>query len=153
MNTPNRTIVLARVLVGILFLILGYYKISSPAFAHEIFPKYLQSFIGVEAVPLCGRFLARFVMPHAEFLGYAVGAFELIIGALLLLGFWVRPVSVAGMLYMFNLILATWHGGGQGPVWHYVANQLDHVPLLLLFAIFFTTSAGEVWGIDGARSS
>jgi len=149
----NRTIALARILTGIIFLFLGEFKVASPAFAHGGFQKYLQSFIGVEAVSFYGRFLARFVMPHAEFLGYTVGVLELVIGAFLVLGLWVRPVSVVGMLYMLNLTLATWYGGGQGPMWHYVANQLDHIPLLLLFAVFFTTYAGEVWGLDGFRSS
>jgi hypothetical protein len=27
------------------------------------------------------------------------------------------------------------------------------LPLLLLFAIFFATRAGEVWGVDGLRRS
>jgi uncharacterized membrane protein YphA (DoxX/SURF4 family) len=153
MNTPNRTIALARILTGVMFLFLGEFKVASSAFAHGGFQKYLQSYIGVEAVPFYGRLLARFVMPHAVFFAYTVGVLELAIGASLLLGLWVRPFSVLGMLHMLNLTLATWHGAGQGPMWHYVANQLDHIPLLLLFAIFFTTYAGEVWGIDGLRGS
>ena len=149
----NRTIAFARILTGVMFLFLGEFKVASTAFAHGGFQKYLQSYIGVEAVSFYGRLLARFVMPHAVFFAYTVGALELVIGICLVLGFWVRPASVLGMLHMLNLILATWHGAGQGPPWHYVANQLDHIPLLLLFAVFFTTYAGEVWGIVGFRSS
>src|SRR5579859_678984 len=153
MNTTNRTIALARILTGIMFLFLGEFKIASPAFAHGGFQKYIQSYIGVEAVPFYGRLLARLVIPHSIVFAYVVGMVELAIGTSLVLGLWVRPVSGLGMLHMLNLTLATWHGGGQGPMWHYVANQLDHIPLLLLFAIFFTTYAGEVWGIDGLRGS
>src|SRR5260370_35274594 len=142
----NRTSALARILTGIIFLFLGEFKVASPAFAHGGFQKYLQSFIGVEAVPFYGPFLASLLMPHAEFLGYTIGVLELVIGAFLVLGLWVRPVSVVGMLYMLNLTLATWNGGGQGPMWHYVPKSLDPIPLLVLFAIFFTTYHGEVWG-------
>lgn len=149
----NRTIALARILTGIIFLFLGEFKVASSGFAHGLFEKYLQSYIGAQAVPFYGRLLARFVMPHPVFFGYTVGALELFIGICLLLGFWVRPASVLGMLHMLNLVLATWNPPAPAAPWHYVANQLDHVPLLLLFAIFFTTYAGEVWGIDGFRSS
>ena len=140
-------------LVGVMFLFLGEFKVASPAFAHGLFQKYLESYIGVQSLPFYGRLLARLVMPHAVFFGYTVGVLELAIGICLLLGFWVRPASVVGALHMLNLILATWNPPGGGPPWHYVANQLDHFPLLFLFAIFFTTYAGEVWGIDGFRTS
>src|SRR5260370_42525296 len=96
----NRTIALARILTGIIFLFLGEFKVASPAFAHGGFQKYLQSFIRVEGVPFYDRFLARLLMPHAELLVYTVGGVELVIDDFLGMGLGVRPVSVVGMLYM-----------------------------------------------------
>jgi uncharacterized membrane protein YphA (DoxX/SURF4 family) len=74
------------------------------------------------------------------------------IGVSLLLGIWVRLASVLGALYMLNLTLATWWEVGHGvPVWRYFGAELDHLPLLLLFVVFFASDAGREWGLDGLR--
>jgi len=89
-------------------------------------------------------------LPHAVFFGYLVGVVELFIGACLLLGIWVRPASLLGALHMLSLTLATWWEPGQGiSVWHYFGAELDHLPLLFLFLIFFVADAGQEWGLDG----
>jgi len=84
------------------------------------------------------------------FCGYLVGALEIFVGVCLLLGIWVRPASVLGALHMISLTLATWWGPGPGmPVWRYFGAELDHLPLLFLFIIFFVADAGQDWGLDG----
>jgi hypothetical protein len=50
---------------------------------------------------------------------------------------------------MLNLTLST--GWEPLPGWRYFGAELDTVPLLLLFIIFFATDAGTVWGLDGRR--
>ena len=96
--------------------------------------------------------LTGLVLPHAVVLGYLVGVVEAFIGICLLLGFWVRPASVVGALFMVNLTLATWLGPGHSaPFWRYFGAELDHLPLLLLFIIFFAADAGQAWGLDGRR--
>jgi hypothetical protein len=37
------------------------------------------------------------------------------------------------------------------PVWRYFGTELDHLPLLFLFIIFFVSDAGRQWGLDGRR--
>ena len=70
--------------------------------------------------------LSGIVLPHAVFFGYAVGVIELLIGISLLLGLWVRPASVFGILFLLNLTLASWWDAGHGvPVWHYFGARLD----------------------------
>ena len=97
-------------------------------------------------------FLSSLILPHAVFFGYLVGVMELFIGMSLLLGLWVRPASIVGILYMANLTLATWWAPGHGvPTWRYFGNELDHLPLLFLFMIFFVSDAGTTWGLDGLR--
>jgi len=66
-------------------------------------------------------------------------------------GFAVRPFSLVGALFMLNLTLATWRLPAGTPAWRYLGNELDHIPLLLLFLIFFAHGAGEVWGLDGKK--
>jgi hypothetical protein len=36
-------------------------------------------------------------------------------------------------------------------VWRYFGAELDHLPLLFLFIIFFVADAGKEWGLDGRR--
>jgi uncharacterized membrane protein YphA (DoxX/SURF4 family) len=87
------------------------------------------------------------------FFGYAVGLVELFIGISLLLGIYVRVASVLGILHMISLTLATWWEPGHGvPVWRYFGAELDHLPLLFLFLIFYAADAGQVWGVDEWRA-
>ena len=149
----NRTIALCRILTGIFFLFFGEYKVASGDFAHGGFQKYLAGYIGHDAVGFYRPVLSRFVLPHAVPLGYCVGIIELLIAVSLVLGWHVRLFSVIGVLYMINLALATWNAPGAGPVWRYFGNELDHLPLLFLFLIFFASRAGETWGMDGRWSA
>jgi len=139
-----------RMATAIFFLLFGQYKVFGTGFAHGGFQQYLQGFIQSGAVSFFRLFLADLVLPHAVFFGYMVGVVELFIGLSLLLGLWVRPASVLGALYMLSLTLSTWWEPGHGvPVWRYFGAELDHLPLLFLFIIFFVADAGREWGLDG----
>ena len=148
-----KTIAVVRIATSVFFLLFGQYKIFGSAFAHGGFQQYLQGFIETGAVGLYRPVLNNLVLPHAVFFGYMVGIVELFIGGCLLLGIWVRPASVVGILHMLSLTLATWWEPGHGiPVWRYFGAELDHLPLLLLFVIFFVADAGQVWGLDGRHT-
>jgi len=156
MATPSaglsKTIALVRMATGVFFILFGEYKLFGRGFAHGGFQEYLRGYIDGSAVSFYRPILAHLVLPYAVFLGYAVGAVEMFIGVSLLLGIWVRPASVLGGLFMLNLALATWWEPGHGvPVWRYFGNELDHLPLLFLFIIFFVSDAGRQWGLDGRR--
>lgn len=147
---PSRTIALTRMATSVFFLFFGEYKIFDPGFAHGGFQNYLHGYIASSAVGLYRPVLANVVLPHAVFFGYAVGVVELFIGLSLLFGIFVRIGSVLGMLHMISLTLATWWDPGHGvPTWRYFGAELDHLPLLLLFFIFYAADAGRVWGVDG----
>lgn len=148
----SRTIAGARIATSVFFLLFGEYKVAGPEFAHGGFQTYLQDFIANSAVSFYRPVLAELILPHAVFWGYVVGVGELLIGVSLLIGLWVRPASILGMLFLVNMVLSTWWGPGHGaPVWRYFGAELDHLPLLLLFIIFFAADAGRVWGLDGRR--
>jgi uncharacterized membrane protein YphA (DoxX/SURF4 family) len=147
-----KTIAGVRIATSVFFLLFGEYKLAGPGFAHGAFQGYLQDYIANGAVSFYRPVLSGLVLPHAVVLGYVVGVVESFIGLSLLLGLWVRPASVLGALYMLNFVFATWWGPGHGaPVWRYFGAELDHLPLLLLFIIFFAADAGKVWGVDGRR--
>ena len=149
-SSLSKTIAGVRIATSVFFLLFGEYKVVGPGFAHGGFQSYLQDYIANGAVSFYRPLLSGLVLPHAVFFGYAVGAVELMIGISFLLGLWVRPASVVAVLFLVNMLLATWWEAGHGvPLWRYFGAELDHLPLLLLCIIFFAADAGRVWGIDG----
>jgi uncharacterized membrane protein YphA (DoxX/SURF4 family) len=148
----SKTIAATRIAASVFFLLFGEYKVAAPAFAHGGFQSYLQDYIANGAVSLYRPLLSGLILPHAVFFGYVVGVVELLIGISFLLGLWVRPASVLAILFLLNMLLATWWEPGHAvPLWRYFGAELDHIPLLLLCIIFFAADAGRVWGLDGRR--
>jgi uncharacterized membrane protein YphA (DoxX/SURF4 family) len=141
---------LTRIVIGIFFLFFAQYKLASPDFAHTGYAKYVGGYIQSSAVSFYKPFLQKTV-EHAVASGYAVAITELLIGLSLVLGLRVRFFSIVGALFMFNLALCTWNAPGPGPKWRYLGNQLDNIPLMLFFLVFFFYRAGETWGLDGRR--
>jgi uncharacterized membrane protein YphA (DoxX/SURF4 family) len=152
-STLPKTIAGVRIATSVFFLLFGEYKIAGPGFAHGGFQTYLQDYIHSSSVGFYRPFLSEVMLPHAVFFGYFVGALELWIGLCLLLGLWVRPACVVGVLFLLNITLASWWEPGHGaPIWRYFGARLDTLPLLLLLLIFFAADAGSVWGLDGRRA-
>ena len=148
----QKTIAIVRILTSVFFLFFGQYKLFTYAFAHGGFEEYISSYVQTEAVDFYRGFLAAVVLPHPTLFAYVVGVVELGIGISLLLGLWVRPASIVGALHMASLTLATWWAPGHGVAfWRYFGAELDHLPLLFLFVIFFMAKSGETWGLDGMR--
>jgi uncharacterized membrane protein YphA (DoxX/SURF4 family) len=139
----SKVLVIARIATGAFFLLFGEYKVFGSAFAHAGFSHYLEGYIRQTAVGFYRPVLSHIVLPHVVFFGYLVGVAELFIGIGLISGICVRTASVLGTLHMLSLTLATWWEPGHGaPLWQYFGAELDHLPLLLLFLIFW--SAGPV---------
>ena len=148
-SVPLKTIAFARIATGFLFFLFGEYKVASPAFAHGDFQKYLQGYIQGEAVSFYRPFLQHIVLPHAVFFGYMVGVLELAVAVSLIAGLWVRGGSIVGVLFMLNLLLASWWSPGHGAAfWRYFGAELDTIPLIFLFLIFFAADAGQTWGYE-----
>jgi uncharacterized membrane protein YphA (DoxX/SURF4 family) len=150
--TLPRTIAGVRMATSVFFLLFGEYKLAGPGFAHGKFQEYLHDYITSTALGFYRPVLSGVVLPHAVFFGYMVGVVELLIGICLLLGLWVRPAAVVGILFLMNLTLAAWwEPGHDAPLWRYFGARLDTLPLMLLLIIFYAADAGRVWGLDGRR--
>ena len=145
-NGLKWTIALARVMVGIMFLLFGWYKVTSPAFAHGGIQQYFSRFLDHNMVVSFYRpFLEKVAVPHATLFGYGVGIGEMLIALSLLSGVLVRAAAVGGIFYMANFLLSEWNGpGAAAPVWQYFGAQLDHIGLLLLFVIFFADGGSKL---------
>ena len=147
-----KTIAGVRIAASVLFLLFGEYKLAGPAFAHGGFQQYLQSYIASDAVSFYRPVLSAFILPHAVFFGYFVGVLEFSIGLSLMFGLWVRPASILGFLFLLNLLFSSWWSPGHGAaIWRYFGAELDTLPLMMLFVIFYVADAGRVWGLDSRR--
>jgi len=147
-----KTIAVVRIATSVFFLLFGEYKVAGPGFAHGGFQNYLHDYIANTSVSFYRPILSGLVQPHAVFFGYFVGGLELFVGICLLLGLWVRPACIVGVLFLVNLTLAAWWDPGHGaPLWRYFGARLDTLPLMLLLILFFAADAGRVWGLDAFR--
>ncbi len=144
----RNTLAIVRIAFGVLFIDIGWYKISSVQFAKVDFPQFLYDTIGGSAIPWYGQFLTRFVLPYSTKWAVGIGFLELTIGVCLVLGALTRVVSIAGMIYMVNLALATWYQPAPGePLYHYPDEQLRHAIPFLIFLILAVGHAGENLGL------
>jgi thiosulfate dehydrogenase [quinone] large subunit len=137
----------ARIAVGIMFLFFAQYKLIHSEFAHGGYEEYVHSYVDQTAVGFYKPFL-NLTLRHPVISGYAVGIAELLVGLSMVLGLWVRVFSVVGGLFMLNLTLCTWQLPAGSAAWKYLGNQLENIPLLLLFVIFFAHQAGRTLGLD-----
>jgi uncharacterized membrane protein YphA (DoxX/SURF4 family) len=151
-GSSSTAMAVARIGVGIMFLFFAEYKLVSTEFAREGYSKWVTGFVQETAVSFYKPFL-QFTLHHAMFFAYAVAIIELLIGLSMVLGFRVRLFSIIGVFFMLQLVLSTWNLPGGTPAWRYLGNELEHIPLLLMFIIFYAHSAGESLGLDGGRAS
>lgn len=138
---------IARIVVGVMFIMFAQYKLLHSEFAHGGFQHYVSGWIDATAVTFYKPFL-RFTLKYPVAFGYTVGISEMLLGISMVLGFAVRPFSVLGALFMLNIALATWNLPAGTPAWRYLGNQLENIPLMLLFILFFVHGAGSTWGLD-----
>ena len=137
----------ARIVIGLMFIMFAQYKLIHTDFAREGYAKYVSGWVQETSVSFYKPVL-RQTLKHPKLFAYAVGVSEALIGISLVLGFLVRPFSILGALFMLNLLLATWNLPPGTPAWRYLGNQLENIPLLLLFVIFFVHNAGQTMGLD-----
>jgi uncharacterized membrane protein YphA (DoxX/SURF4 family) len=147
--TPSsKAMAVARILIGVMFIMFAQYKLLHRDFAHGGYEKYVTGWVQESAVGLYKPFL-RATLRYPVASAYAVAVAEMLIGISMVIGYAVRFFSVVGALFMLNLTLATWMLPAGTPAWRYLGNQLDNIPLLLLFVIFYVHGAGSTWGFDG----
>jgi uncharacterized membrane protein YphA (DoxX/SURF4 family) len=146
-TASSATLAGARIAVGIMFLMFAQYKLLHTDFAREGYQKWISGFVQESSLAFYKPFL-RETLSHPKLWAYATGVVELLIGLSMVVGYAVRPFSLVGALFMLNLTFATWNLPAGTPIWRYAANELEHIPLLLLFLVFFAHGAGETFGLD-----
>jgi uncharacterized membrane protein YphA (DoxX/SURF4 family) len=137
----------ARIVIGVMFIMFAQYKLLGRDFAHGGYAHYVNGWLDATAVSFYKPFL-RATLKYPIASGYAVGVAEMLIGISMLLGFAVRPFAILGALFMVNITLCTWNLPAGTPAWRYLGNQLENIPLMLLFILFFVHGAGSTFGLD-----
>ena len=147
----GKTIAVVRIATGIIFFLFAEYKIVGNEFTPGGFIHWVGGWVEQgQPVGFFRPVLVNFALVHPVLNARFVAWGELGIAISLILGLWVRPASVWGGILMVSMALSTWFSPGHGaPVWQYFGANLDHIPLLFLFAIFYASRAGDVWGLDG----
>jgi uncharacterized membrane protein YphA (DoxX/SURF4 family) len=151
----SRALALLRIGVGAFFLIFAQYKILSTQFTlHGGFQFWINKFLTEGgAYPFMAPILRNFVLPHATTIAFLVAYGELAIGLALVLGVFVRPASVGGLLFMLTLLFSSDYPGSSAPLWQYFGASLSHSVFALCFLAFLFADAESVWSIQGRQKS
>lgn len=125
----SKTTILIRLIVGVVFLSEGIQKFLFPA------------------IRGAGRF-EKIGLPASEFLGSFVGSFELVCGALILLGLFTRLASIPTIVIMLVAIATTkanvLNNEGFWAMMH--GSRTDWS--MLLGSIFLLIKGGGEWSLD-----
>ncbi len=151
-TTSARSLTALRIAVGCIFLIFAEYKVFGTQFTRGGgFQYWINLFLRDGAYPFMVSVLKNFVLPHATLLAFLVAYSELAIGIAMVLGIFVRPASVCGMIYMLTLLFSSNYPGSNAPFWQYFGASLDHSVLALCFGAFALTNPQELWSIQSLR--
>jgi len=135
--SSTRALATLRIAVGILFLILAEYKVFGTKFTlGGGFQYWINSFLEAGAYPFMAPVLRNFVLPHATPIAFLVAYGELAIGTALVIGRWIRPASLCGLVYMATLLFSSNYPGPHAALWQYFGASLNHLVLALCFAVF-----------------
>src|ERR1700730_16329077 len=96
-NFAGKTIAVTRIVTGIFFLFFAEYKVAGPAWAYGGFEKWIRGYVeGNMPVGFYNALLVDFALVHPVLCLRILAFGELAIGLSLVLGFLVRPASIAG---------------------------------------------------------
>ena len=148
-----RALAFLRIGVGVFFLIFAQYKILSTQFTlHGGFQFWINKFLTEGgAYPFMVPILRNFVLPHSMPIAFLVAYGELAIGLALLLGVFVRPASIAGLIFMLTLLFSSDYPGSSAPLWQYFGASLSHSVFALCFLTLLFGDAESVWSIRGGK--
>jgi uncharacterized membrane protein YphA (DoxX/SURF4 family) len=114
------------------------------------FQGWIQRFLADgSAYPFMVPVLRAFVLPHARLFALLVAYGELALGVSLVLGLWVRPASLCGLIHMLALLFSANYPGPDAVLWHYFGAALEHLVLALCFATFLVGAPERAWSVIG----
>ena len=147
-NRNDRALAGLRIAVGALFLIFGEYKVFGTEFVFGGgFQGWIERFLAEGAYPFMVPVLRGFVLSHARPVALLVAYGDLALGISLVLGVWVRPASLCGVIYILTLLFSANYPGPGAVFWHYVGAALEHLVLALCFLAFLVGAPEREWSL------
>jgi uncharacterized membrane protein YphA (DoxX/SURF4 family) len=147
-NSSTKALTELRIVIGVLFVIFGEYKVVGTQFTlGGGFQYWIGRFLQDGAYPFMVPVLKNFVLPHATWIAFLVAYGELAIGIAPVLGILVRPASICGLIYMLSLLFSANYPGPHAPLWQHLGASLDHLVLALCFAAFASTNPQDILSI------
>jgi uncharacterized membrane protein YphA (DoxX/SURF4 family) len=133
----------------VLFLVFGEYKVFGTEFVFGGgFQGWIQRFLIEGAYPFMVPVLRGVVLPHAHSFALLVAYGELSLGVSLVLGVWVRPASLCGLVYMLALLFSANYPGPDAVLWQYLGAALEHLVLALCFVAFLVGAPERAWSVS-----
>lgn len=148
-----RAMAVLRILLGILFLIFGEYKVFGTGFTlGGGFEYWINRFLEGGTYPFMVPVLRGFVLPHARALAFLVAYGELAVGISLVSGVLVRVASGFGFVYMLSLLFSSNYPGAHAPFWQYFGASLDHLVPAICFLVMMIGDSAAVWSMRKVAS-
>jgi thiosulfate dehydrogenase (quinone) large subunit len=149
----SRALAALRIAVGVFFLIFGQYKIFGAQFTlHGGFQFWINKFLSEGgAYPFMAPVLRNFVLPHSMPIAFLVAYGEFAIGLALILGVFVRPASIGGLIFMLTLLFSSDYPGSSAPLWQYFGASLSHSVFALCFLAFLFGDSEAAWSLAHTR--
>ena len=143
-----KMLALVRIVTGIVFILVGYYKVSSIVFARQVFPGLLDRALELTAASWIHPVLQYIISFGPSRIAISVGFFELFIGVALVLGLVVRVATLFGMVYTFGLLVSSWNQSeGTLSMLQTGDHQFRNLFPFLVMLLLGSGHAGETWGL------
>ena len=153
MSRNDRALGALRIAIGVLFLLFGEYKVFGSQFTlGGGFEGWIHRFLQDGAYPFMAPILRNFVLVHPTPIAFLVAYGELAIGISLVIGWFSRPASVFGLIYMAALLFASNYPGPHAALWQYFGASLSHSVLGLCFAAFIVGEPERALSVKRAHS-
>ncbi len=148
-SSRNTTaILLLRVIVGVLFVLFGEYKVFGTEFVDHGFTETIRGFLNQHAnYPFMSGVLQGVVLQHARLCAYLAGYGELLIGLGLCFGVFTRAASAGGIVLMLLLWFSAGYPGPHVALWRYFGASLDWSVFIACFIAFLVGAPEERWSL------
>ncbi len=151
-HAPRPPVVFIRLYLGAYFIYCAVHFFTSGLVHAPVFKSRLQQLLDYGQLPVLGGYFTLLARIPTQTLASFVLAVCLMVGISLLLGLYVRPFGVLGLIFLLHGYFLGYFGPTEVDLslWsqHTLALRLREILIVTLFVVVWT-AAGRTWGVDG----